>query len=594
MLGSRLRLLGAVAARRLCSSTVAIDVSRLPKRTPHAHVEHAPNTLLKALATQMRVRGPMSVKEFMTAALTHPVHGYYMQRSEVIGRQGDFVTSPEVSQVFGELLGIWCVASWQALGQPAQIRLIEMGPGKGTLTADVLRSTAIFAPFQAALRVDLVEVSAHLRETQRETLRAVAQPIPAATTPTSDGATAANPSTLPPPLQWTATSTGAPIEVHWHNSLEDVPRVADVPELVIGHEFLDALPVHQLVQTERGWLERMVDLSEHAELVGQAEADGAATGDGAGGSTADGAGGGAGAGAGAGAGSGAGGGSGGGAGGGAGRDAEWRDLDTDERALDFVLSPVPTPASVLFGARLSARQGAGGDGGDGGTSTAASDGAHGESTGGSDDVASVMGAVEVCPGGISFMQQLCKRLVAQRGAALLIDYGGEDVPRDSLRGILGHRAVHPLHAPGEVDLSVDVDFGAMRHVAADEGAGTLRCPPLVSQRDFLAAMGLEARINALLQTMPDDRDGRRKLVESASRLVSSPGMGTAYKVFAIAHGDVGAAGVAGFGDAPLLDANSMEGQDGGGGAARADDEDLPDPTAGRQPIRKVSKPIGRS
>ena len=549
--------LRGLASRRLCS-TVSIDVSRLPKRTPHTHTEYAPNTLLKSLATQMRVRGPMSVKEFMTAALTHPVHGYYMQHSEVFGRQGDFVTSPELSQVFGELLGVWCVASWEALGRPAQLRLIEMGPGKGTLMADVLRSTSIFAPFQDALQVDFVEVSAHLRAAQRQTLLAASgaeeevqsQSVAGVDASAATASAASVASALPPSLLWRPAAPSAPsVAVHWHSSLEDVPRDADTPELVLAHEFLDALPVHQLVQTPRGWLERLVDLSEHAKLV-QQDAEGG------------------------------GGGGGGDAAAGQGTDAEWRDLDADERALDFVVSPSPTPASVLFGPRMSSRQGAA-DGPTGGGAEGACGGAGGDADGGV--VASVLGAVEVCPGAISFMQQLCRRLKTQRGAALLIDYGGDDVPRDSLRGILGHRAVHPLHAPGSVDLSVDVDFGALRDVARDEGGSALRCPPLATQRDFLAAMGLEARVNALLRKTPDDRAARQALVQSASRLVASPGMGTAYKVFAIAHADVGSTGVAGFGEAPVLaPADGTEAE----ANPPDDDDDLPDPAAGRK-IRLV-------
>jgi len=142
-----------------------------------------------------------------------------------------------------------------------------------------------------------------------------------------------------------------------------------------------------------------------------------------------------------------------------------------------------------------------------------------------------------------------------RGAALFIDYGSDTTPQDSLRGILQHRPVHPLSAPGHVDLSVDVDFGTLRRVAhdvaGDEPSSSLRCPPLTTQRDFLAAMGLEQRVNALLRTI-DDKERRRDLVRSAGRLVASPGMGTSYQVFAIAHQDVGEDGVAGFARASLL------------------------------------------
>ena len=432
----------------------------------------------------MRAKGPMSIKEFMTSALTHPAHGYYMRPTEVFGRRGDFITSPEVSQVFGELVGIWCVASWQRLGEPSRIRLVEAGPGRGTLMADVLRATAAFPAFADALTLDLIEVSDHLRSVQRETLAAAAA---------AAGRT-------PPPM-------------NWHASLESVDATDGVPELVLAHEFLDALPVHQLVHTPRGWRERMVDLREFSDEAATPAADG------------------------------------GGSGGGSARggdalpvaDADaTRNLEADERALGFVLAANPTPASLLFGPRLSERQGAplvAGGGGDG-------DGDRLER-------AEVLGAVEVSPGAISFVQQVSERIARVRGAALLIDYGTDEVPADSLRGIHDHTPVHPLHKPGFVDLSVDVDFGALRDVARDAAGATLRCPPLATQRDFLAAMGLEPRINALLRAT-DDREARRQLVESAGRLVASPGMGTAYKVFALAHEDVGEDGVAGFGDAPKL------------------------------------------
>ena len=156
------------------------------------------------------------------------------------------------------------------------------------------------------------------------------------------------------------------------------------------------------------------------------------------------------------------------------------------------------------------------------------------------------------------MQQVCTRLRRNRGAALVIDYGAESVSTDTLRGILNHRAVHPLHAPGHVDLSTDVDFGALRETATDEatredGVGVgLRCPDLVCQRDFLAAMGLEARVNALLR-LTDDKEDRKELIQAAGRLVASPGMGTAYKVFAVASEDVGEEGVVGFGPAGRLE-----------------------------------------
>ena len=103
-------------ARRLCSSsTVSIDVSRLRRTAAAAHVHEPATGLLRELQSRIRFQGSMTVAEYMTAALTHPVHGYYMQR-DVFGKQGDFVTSPEISQIFGDLLGVWCVSAWEQPG----------------------------------------------------------------------------------------------------------------------------------------------------------------------------------------------------------------------------------------------------------------------------------------------------------------------------------------------------------------------------------------------------------------------------------------------------------------------------------------------
>ena len=229
----------SVHARALSSTSppsVSVDLSNVSSHVVRADAPGGvpgEEGLLRKLVTQIRVRGPMTIKEFMTAALTHPKHGYYMRDEEVFGRGGDFVTSLEVSHVFGELVGVWCVACWEGLGKPARLRLIEAGPGRGTLMADVLRSTAVFPSFQEALSIEMIEVSERLRAEQRRTLSEV--------------------------------EVGAELQVRWHAGLESIEAEDDVPELLVAHEFLDALPVHQLVRTARGWRERMVDRSKHAK-----------------------------------------------------------------------------------------------------------------------------------------------------------------------------------------------------------------------------------------------------------------------------------------------------------------------------------------
>jgi NADH dehydrogenase [ubiquinone] 1 alpha subcomplex assembly factor 7 len=173
---------------------------------------------------EIRRAGPISTARFMALALTHPTLGYYA-RHDPLGTAGDFVTAPEISQVFGELIGLWLARAWSDLGRPDPCLLVELGPGRGTLMADLLRAAAQVPGFRATLRLHLVETSDRLRDLQRRRL--------------------------------------AGEEVCWHSALEQVPQG---PMLLIANEFLDALPVHQLVATERGWVERMVDLAG-TELV---------------------------------------------------------------------------------------------------------------------------------------------------------------------------------------------------------------------------------------------------------------------------------------------------------------------------------------
>ena len=186
-----------------------------------AAVERTP--LLDVLAGAIAARGPMPVSEFMTHALYHPRHGYYMSGGEhgagPFGAQGDFVTAPEVSQMFGELIGLCLADFWLRAGRPSAVDLIELGPGRGTLMADLLRAAAGVPGFADALQVRLVEISPALQAIQRERL--------------------------------------AGHEVTWHTELSAVPRRG--PVFVVANEFFDALPVRQFVRRPDGaWSERLV------------------------------------------------------------------------------------------------------------------------------------------------------------------------------------------------------------------------------------------------------------------------------------------------------------------------------------------------
>ena len=159
--------------------------------------------------------GPISIARYMAEALGNPEYGYYMSR-DPLGAAGDFVTAPEISQTFGELIGLWCVSRWHALGRPDPLLLIEAGPGRGTLMADALRAARLDAAFMGAVKLCLIETSPALRAMQAKQL-----------------------------------------EARWFDRLADIENG---PFIFIANEFLDALPVHQLVRRGDGWRQVMIGL----------------------------------------------------------------------------------------------------------------------------------------------------------------------------------------------------------------------------------------------------------------------------------------------------------------------------------------------
>lgn len=176
------------------------------------------------LAKRIRLAGPVTVAEFMAEAVNHPQFGYYKQ-GDVFGLAGDFITSPEISQMFGELIGAWCADYWDKMGRPSRVVLVEIGPGRGTLMADLLRGTRAISGFHEAIELHLVETSPALRELQRASVAKAA------------------PGLVP----------------QWHDLFDEVP---DGPLLQVSNEFFDALPIHQFEQRGGRWHERMVTLDE--------------------------------------------------------------------------------------------------------------------------------------------------------------------------------------------------------------------------------------------------------------------------------------------------------------------------------------------
>ncbi|XP_053566994.1 protein arginine methyltransferase NDUFAF7, mitochondrial [Bombina bombina] len=199
-------------------------------------------SLLKHLTFKIKSTGPITVAEYMREVLTNPVKGYYMHQ-DMLGAQGDFVTSPELSQIFGELLGIWCISEWLSAGKPTSFQLVELGPGRGTLTDDILR---VFRQFGHLLNtcdisVHLVEVSPKLSDIQA--LNLTGSPIE---TDNDENSSVYKKGT---------TKTGLPVS--WYQDLQDVPEGYT---FYIAHEFFDALPIHKLQKTQDGWREILIDI----------------------------------------------------------------------------------------------------------------------------------------------------------------------------------------------------------------------------------------------------------------------------------------------------------------------------------------------
>jgi NADH dehydrogenase [ubiquinone] 1 alpha subcomplex assembly factor 7 len=185
-----------------------------------------PTPLEAEIRRLIGVAGPMPVAEYMRVCLTHPQLGYYTSR-DPIGARGDFITAPEISQMFGELIGLWMAAVWQQMGAPENVRIVELGPGRGTLMVDALRAAKSARSFYTAIVLHLVEVSPKLQAEQQQKLATLGEPV------------------------------------LWHPSLTDVPSG---PAIIIANEFVDALPVHQAIKQKDAWHERTVEIGPDGKL----------------------------------------------------------------------------------------------------------------------------------------------------------------------------------------------------------------------------------------------------------------------------------------------------------------------------------------
>ncbi|GAX10386.1 hypothetical protein FisN_3Lh605 [Fistulifera solaris] len=442
---------------------------------PHSWEGYEPATPLSDVITALiGVTGrPISVAEFMRMALTHPEYGYYThgktmtegdefdrddhsdaKEDYVIG--GDFITAPEISQIFGECLGVWYYTQWVQQGKPDEWQWLECGPGKGTLTADFLRFARLDEAFRKSCRaVHLIEASPVLRQKQQETLQACQPKISFVFHQSTEQSTESNDA----------------IHVYWHNTWQQFRETTSSRcTFAVCQEFLDALPVYAFEKTKHGyWRERLVDVAVRDECLQD--------------------------------------------------DDDWPQLAAIEAPhgakktrFRLVLAPEATPAlkTLLKTDEQGYRRS-----GDIASITAKAD----------KDIPSGS-VVEVSPESIFMAQDLAQTIQSMGGAALIIDYGQVGTT-DTIRGFTQHRQVPFLSQPGQVDVTADVDFGALCHAIPDQAHGP------VGQGEFLMRMGLQERVVQLLERDDVTDEQAEDIYQSMVRLASPEEMGTKYKVMGI-------------------------------------------------------------
>ncbi len=337
-----------------------------------------PEDGLKAVfARLIAATGPISVAHYMAES-----NARYYDSRDPLGTAGDFITAPEISQMFGELIGLWLTDIWIRAGRPFPVHYVELGPGRATLARDALAAARRFG---LTPQVHFVEASNALIALQREA-------FPSAT---------------------------------WHSDLSTLPDEGCL--LLVANEFLDALPVRQLVRTARDWRERMIGW-DGGELVAVA----------------------------------------------------------GDRPMDLAI-----PARFA-----EAQEGA---------------------------------ILETSPAAISVVGEIARRLNAQAGAALIIDYGHSQ-PRlgSTLQAVRAHQRVPPLAFPGEADLTAHVDFDALAQIAQMQDIQWLGT---ADQGPWLRAMGIEPRARALERAAPKQVEAVRAAME---RLTGEQQMGALFKVMGLA------------------------------------------------------------
>ncbi|XP_049846873.1 protein arginine methyltransferase NDUFAF7, mitochondrial isoform X1 [Schistocerca gregaria] len=226
-------------------NTLSRLIAVTQKRFCQNNGQHEKNGMFLYLKDRIKAGGPLTVAEYMRECLTNPKYGYYMHR-DPITEKGDFITSPELSQMFGELIGVWILNEWTKLGAPKPLQITELGPGRGTLIADIMKVLRKFNSTDG-VSLHLVEISQHMSKLQAQALKCIQT----------------NESGLPNEnMEYQSAVTTDGISVKWYRQIQDVPRGFSC---IIAHEFFDALPVHKLQRTKHGWREVLIDIDVYSD-----------------------------------------------------------------------------------------------------------------------------------------------------------------------------------------------------------------------------------------------------------------------------------------------------------------------------------------
>lgn len=398
--------------------------------------------LSNLLSETIKTTGPLSLLAFIRQCLTHPQFGYYTTRDPLDVSSGDFITSPEISSMFGEMIGIWLFSTWFNQNKPQKLNIIEFGPGRGTLMYDCLKSFNKFKKnliLEENIEITMIEASPVLRKEQWKLLCG-----------NNKFATENN--------GFNTSQTQWGNRIKWVDNETDITNDESVANYIIAHEFFDALPIKSFQKTKHGWRELVV---EHTPSVNNTQlslpedsSSNSSSGN--------------------------------------------NDLLNTE--FHLTLSPKETTSSVIPDLNPRFKD------------------------------LPLDSRIEICPDAELYVMKMAQLLNNEKkmGSVLIIDYGlSEGIPDNTLRGIYKHKFVSPFIKPGEVDLSVDVDFTNLKNVTEK----ICKSFGPVEQGDWLHELGIGYRTDQLIKANNGNVTAQEKIYNAYQRLTSKDerSMGKIYK-----------------------------------------------------------------